>query len=215
MLGDLLARAAYSTKPDGFPTGSYASTPPLSMPAGSGGLRTHPYDPLPPHHEHGYIDDTSVEQAATDRMNDICDECSGTGHDPRSVEMPPCRRCDGTGRRWADPIGQGVRDIISAVVEMRKLGAMIDRKRQMVLHAADQAKDRPLGAGAGPCHCCNDFVTGVGEDRLKSLLCPPCYMHWGSWRLDHPASGDPKRDMQAYEDHRRAELAAQKKEGGR
>ena len=79
VMGDLLARAAFSARPDGYGSGSSVTGALLNQPTSNGALRTHLYDPMPSHHEHGFVDDTSVEQAALDRMHDVCDDCNGAG----------------------------------------------------------------------------------------------------------------------------------------
>jgi hypothetical protein len=212
-MGDLLARAAFSARPDGYGSGSSVTGALLNQPTSNGALRTHLYDPMPSHHEHGFVDDTSVEQAALDRMHDVCDNCEGRGWVPvpGPAALPPgtvapfakpCQRCNGTGRRWADPIGEGVRDIVAALTDMRRLAAIVDRKRQMVMHARDAVKGRESALG-GNCRRCAAWASGAVGDQLKNGWCPDCQLAWGVWQLENKPSGDPVADRRRFDEQYR------------
>jgi hypothetical protein len=211
ILGDLLAQAAYSARPDGYPTSSSTEGVVLTKPASQPYLRTHPDEPLAPPHEQGFVTDTSVERIAEERANDVCDDCYGHGFVARTVDSPdtvPCQRCNGTGRRWADPIGEAARDVVAALMEMRRFCAIVQRKSDIVLHAADNHRGRQSTLG-GNCDVCTEFVTGVGDDKLKSKLCPRCQLKHGGWKVDHPTSSDPGADRLAFKKHMQEWLAAE------
>jgi hypothetical protein len=204
VMGDLLARAAFSARPDGYGSGSSVTGALLNQPTSNGALRTHLYDPMPSHHEHGFVDDTSVEQAALDRMHDVCDDCNGAGTViAHTGEVPrPCRRCNGTGRRWADPTAEAVRDIVAALTDMRRLAAIVDRKRQMVMHARDAVKGRESALG-GNCRRCAAWASGAVGDQLKNGWCPDCQLAWGVWQLENKPSGDPVADRRRFDEQYR------------
>jgi hypothetical protein len=223
ILDDFLARAAYSARPDGYPFSTMAQGVVLTKPANQPGLRTYPDDPKSPPHEKGFAEDTSVERIAEDRMNDVCDDCRGTGkfivgtvgplvglEQTATWSTKSCRRCNGSGRRWADPIGEARDRAVAALLEMRRQYAIVQRAEAVVFHAADNLRGRQSTLG-GNCDVCSDFVTGVGLDRLRSKMCPRCYFKWTSWTLEFPVgTGDPGPHRERFKAFMAGWLAGQK-----
>ena len=183
VLADLIRRAEASVRPDGFPPGGNAEHV-----AGSGGG-----DPV-----------LSVVSA---RLEDVCDLCEGRGsttrlHDDGSTSEAACRRCEGSGRRWADPVGDAVAELLHQVSEIRRACRVVDRKRFAVLGVEQKARKVRL---PDLCAACEKEVSGIGNDRLRNRFCRSCFLKWGSWKLKHQ-SGDPAADRRRFEAEIRALL---------
>lgn len=202
VMEDLKVRASMSARPDGYPSSSVSQGVVLTKPASQPGLRTDPTDAKPPPHEEGFAEDTTIERIAEARMNDICEQCKGV------PSVPACNRCNGTGRRFADPQGEAYSAIEQAVRQMYDLALLLRRKRAIIEHAADNHRGRQSTLG-GNCDVCTEFVTGVGEDRLRSKMCPRCYLKHGSWKLKNPSTDDPGADRRRFKEFMLKWLAEQ------
>ena len=157
-----------------------------------------------------YSDPTGGAMLA--RSMDVCERCKGTGEFVRQdLSVAKCRRCDGAGKRWVDPIRDAVADITAGVGEVSRLCRRIDTTRARVVgvQAKEQGRQSSL---QGNCLACGKAVSGVGEDRLKHGLDNACYLAWGSYKLKNPLEdGDPGAQFQRFLVWRRQRLEDQAK----
>ena len=191
----------------------------IGRPSSSGGLRTDPEDPLPRKHEAGYREDSSTEVAALGRLEDVCDACHGSGGRPGgpAAGLLRCSRCQGSGRRFADPVGEAARGIFATLESVLGELRTLDKRRQVALHNADSERGR-VSSLQGDCRVCGDFVTGSGRDRLTRGMDPKCYTSWTSWKLGNDLAhfqSDPARQFDAFVTWRRDHLSASAAEGSR
>lgn len=115
--------------------------------------------------------------------------------------------------RERDWIAVTIREIGDVIREMTRLARRLDRKVSVVLHAGDARYGRPTSL-TQPCivDACQNVPVGVGDDRLRSGLCPACYKAWTRWKTDRPGVSDPGADRRAYVAYRSARLDAEKTE---
>ena len=116
----------------------------------------------------------------------------------------PCPTCDGSGRRYADPVDAEVDDILRRLRSIMREVRVLERKRRNL-----EARVKPLREETlNTCSVCGD---GTAE-RLKSLMDNKCFLAWGSWKLKNPTCGDPHTDRQRFATERRAFLAKKRQE---
>lgn len=135
-----------------------------------------------------------TEVAVLNRAQDVCGRC-----DEGQWHGRACKYCGGSGRRWADPIGEAVADLARELEALARCANLIAGKTTLVMGAADRWRGRQ-SALQGTCGvtACGRVVTGVGEDRIKGGYCPRCYLHFCSWKLINRPSGDPAADRAAF-----------------
>lgn len=165
-INELLMRAEMSSDIDGYPRG--------------GGVE---------HTSGGSVGNPTASTVLA-REGDVCPACKQGQVTLKDGKQVICRRCNGSGRRWADPVADAVTEIeyrLSLIVRSTKA---IDRHRSLIATAA-----KPAGREAslqGECIACGDMVTGVGEDRLRAGLDNKCYLSLTGWRLRNPdTQSDP------------------------
>jgi len=174
LLADLLYRAELTSRPDGYSRGGSGEK------VGGGGEAT-----------------DSTLSTALARMEDVCTRCVGGQYSLSDGRRVPCRACRGTGRRWADPIGDAVGEILERLSEIARAARIIDMRRSTVLGAAESARGR-VSSLQGNCVVCGQPVTGVGQDQLHRGLDVSCYLKWDRWKLTHASSGDPGADRRRF-----------------
>lgn len=191
LLADLLLRAEEPLQIDGYPQGG--SVQGAGRVSGSAGSEGHS-DP--------------VGSAVLLRQGDICLECTvcslcgllakasiHQGETPTCgfqvgswgyVSLPDggtgvCRRCSGSGRRWADPVQDSVEEIefrlrvvFRELVHVERCYRRITKMPKPIL---------PSEALVGTCLACEYQVVGTPNDRLKRGLDNKCYLSWTSWKL--------------------------------
>jgi hypothetical protein len=144
----------------------------------------------------GSSDMTSVESAANARMADKCSRCEGTG---KYGGRAKCRACNGSGRRWADPVSEDVTEALKQLgVALRALDTVASRVDSVMGTAAKFAGRQSTLQGTCAVEACSAQVSGIGSDRLRGGFCNRCSLHHGSWKLLHPPSGDPGADRLAF-----------------
>jgi len=181
LLGDFLCRAEQTSKVDGFARGGGSER------VGGGGTSNPTL--------------VMVEARATD----VCGKCDH-GMALQDGRLVQCRQCGGSGRRWADPVAHAVASLVDELTAVCKSVQVIDRRRAVLVTAATESRGRQTSL-QGVCEACGGVVSGVGEDRLKRSVCPPCYSKWREYRATHPSTDDPGADFQRFLVHRRVELA--------
>ena len=141
-----------------------------------------------------FKESTAPEAATLQRIQDVCGRCENGQWRGRT-----CKFCGGSGRRWADPIGDAVRDLVKDLHALERYANSIAGKTTIVMGAADRWRGRQ-SALQGTCQvpACGRVVAGVGEDRLKGGMCNRCYLHYTSWKLVNAPSGDPGADRQVF-----------------
>ncbi len=150
-----------------------------------GGLRTDPTDPLRRKREHGYVDDSPTEAAVLGRMEDVCDACRGTKIGPAPAGDPdaivPCGRCDGAGRRHADPVGTAVLGVFALLAGIAGRVDEGETRRVQALHVAERERGRE-NALPPDCRACGRAVAGTAKDPLRGGFCRACADSWYDWR---------------------------------
>jgi hypothetical protein len=188
LLADLVYRAEHTNEPDGYPNTSLSAAPQLTHPTSQPELRSHPGDAKGRKHEAGYKDDTSTESDADALMNDVCDECGGAGVLPRitiatdGTEIKTtdrCRECRGTGRKWIDPLGDAVDEIMTSVFEMVGHAVIIGKRSAVVIHAGAELRGVPGIRICNGCH--NDVERG---ERWTKGFCQACATAWYEWHKE-------------------------------
>ena len=178
VLADLLIRASEPSTIDGYPKGQAAEKT-------SGG-------------ESG----DSVLGAVMARSRDICDQCAGSGHfKKQSGQVVHCKFCEGSGRRWADPIAVWVEELVEHLETLWREAKVVDARRVKVVGVHRQALVRKSSL-QGECLVCLKPSTGVGSDRLRRGLCNACSLSFSSWSLKNPG-----QDITKFTMWRRARLA--------
>lgn len=125
-----------------------------------------------------------------------------------STEAAAFRRVEGV--HQTDPLGEAIDRVFAILENVAKDLREADRKRQVVLLAADGRRGRESSL-QGNCtiSACGRSVSGIGQDRLKRGYCPRCYFHWTKWKeLDSQASDDPGADRRRFEVWRAEQLSS-------
>ena len=186
VLAELIKRAEMPHGVDGYPTGSGSERT-------SGG---------------GTGDPTS--QAVMARQQDVCTKCESgmvVLPDKRRVK---CRRCGGTGKRWADPVGDAVMEIEARILHVYTSTRSIDRHRQLI-NSSGVLRGRASSL-QGECAACHDMVTGIGEDRLRAGFDNKCYLSFTAWKVRNPdTDGDPGGQYRKFITWRQQSLAERAK----
>ena len=160
VIADLLYRAEMPSVIDGYPTG--------------GGQEQV---------THSDVSDPTLGTVLA-RENDVCGKCVGGTVMLKDGRRVTCKVCQGTGRRWADPIAHAVEVIVEEITVVIASAKVIDRRSVQVLTSSKTTGRESSLQGA--CEVCGDFVSGVGEDRMRSGMDNKCYMSWLGWRQKHP-----------------------------
>lgn len=183
VIADLLRRCDATSEIDGYASGNAPER------VGGGGTG----------------DPTSSSAAA--READVCGRCvegKFTLEDGRQVV---CRSCGGSGRRWADPIADGVAEILARIGHVHRQTRNLDRKRRDLL-SQSRVTERPLSISI--CLACDGSISGVGEDRSRRGLCPKCHRKFRTWTSVNPDRfGDPGAHVQKFITWRKGELLAE------
>jgi hypothetical protein len=190
VLADLLYRAEHTSAPDGYSAGGAGEK--------VGG---------------GDIDSDSTSRTALEiTEGDICPRCRGQKTvqvDEGRVE--PCKRCSGTGRRWADPIAHLIEQLTAELDSVIQSVVRIDRWREVVVRAGEDKRGREgaftLG-GICSIPSCGAVVSGLGSDRLRNTWCNRCFGHWTTFKVREKSTGDPGADRQRFALQWEAELRA-------
>jgi hypothetical protein len=184
MLADLLTRAEISSRADGYSQGDSGE----KVSGGGGGT-------------------DATLGAALARIQDVCSRCKGTGKFIlERGDAVDCRACNGSGRRWADPVGDAVQELVVALGGVYRACKTIDRARERVLGVADSARGR-VSSLQGSCLVCEKAVSGTPNDRLRRGQCRSCFTAWTTWKLDNASSGDPGADFARFSVWQRKRLA--------
>jgi len=138
---------------------------------------------------------------------------------PATADRPArtitCKRCGGSGRRWADPVADSVVELLGRLEDvlgdsrrdLRRVGFLTSE----ILRLAKPLRESSL---QGNCYVCHKIVPGTPNNRLKNLMCNACYLAWIEWRKvnDHGDTGDPMFDLtHRFTPERLAYLAAKSK----
>ena len=124
------------------------------------------------------------------REGDVCPACKQGQITLKDGKQVTCRRCNGSGRRWADPVADAVNEIEYRLSILVRSAKAIDRHRSLIASSAKPSgREQSL---QGECMACRDMVTGIGEDRLRAGLDNKCYLSMTSWKLRNPdTQSDP------------------------
>lgn len=101
----------------------------------------------------------------------------------------------------ADPIGEAVTVIFSNLVKARTAIALIDKKRIVVMSAADKRRreDTPDN-----CIACHRPVEGTPADPIRKGLCDACRKAFGVWRnVEGHRTNDVSTDRRVFALQRR------------
>ena len=180
VLADLIARGEMSSEIDGYPRGTSGER----TSGGEGG------DP--------------TASAFLARGADVCGKCKNGAYTLQDGRVVTCRFCGGSGRRWADPVGDAIVAVRGLILAVSHQTRSIDKHRVMVLKVAP-----PPGRQSslqGTCIVCERWVPGTPQDRLKRGMDNACYLAWGTWKVKHGESGDPGHDFHQFTRERRAKL---------
>ena len=181
-IAELLRRAEMPSIVDGYPVGSGAERT-------SGGVTGNP-----------------TLQAVMAREDDVCNKCLGGSIKLKNGSVVTCRVCNGSGRRWADPVGDAVLEIEARLLSISHDARLIERHRKLIAASA-QVKGRQSSL-QGECSACGDATTGLGEDRLRAGLDNKCYLSMTSWKLRNPdTQSDPGAHYRKFIAWRRDSLA--------
>ena len=182
VMAELLRRAEMTSIVDGYPIGGGAERT-------SGGTTGNP-----------------TLQAVMARDNDVCNKCKGGSITRKDGKVVTCRVCNGSGRRWADPVADAVTEIEARLLSITHDTRAIDRHRRLIAASA-QVKGRQSSL-QGECAACGDATTGLGEDRLRAGLDNKCYLSMTSWKLRNPdTQSDPGAHYRKFVAWRRESLA--------
>ena len=179
VIADLLYRAEMPSIIDGYPKGGESDKT-------SGGATNDP-----------------TLNAVMNRELDVCIRCDGGKVKLKNESIVTCRVCDGSGRRWADPIADAVDQIMQDLQTVLKMVRLIDTKKNMILRSS-----KTLGRESslqGSCDVCSAVVSGVGADRLRRGLDSKCYLSWNSYKTKHP-NPDPGLQYLQFKQWRRNNL---------
>ncbi len=174
ILAEMLRRAEQPFGVDGYKT--RVGVDPSGVGGGSGDL-------------------TSVEGAANFRMEDVCQRCVNGVFNGRT-----CKICGGSGKRWADPIGDAVHELVTQLGVIFRASVAVSSKTEAVMGSAARVAGRQNTlsfCGVPSCERSRIGLSGVGNDRLRNGWCPRCSLHFNSWRLLHRTS-DPGADRVAF-----------------
>ena len=172
------------------------------QPSGVDGYRTR--TSLDPSGVGGGSELTSVEAAASSRMDDICSRCGGSG---KGTGRGRCRGCAGSGRRWADPIALAAEALVKELYVLSRSAGVISSQTDAVMGSAARLAGRQSSL-QGVCQvaACGATVSGVGSDRLRSGWCHRCFLHWSTWRLLN-RTPDPGADRASFASYMETFLA--------
>lgn len=140
--------------------------------------------------------DTSTESAALRGYPGPKDsEDDGGGPDPATRPETP------------DAVLAALTEAVAEVSEAHGLMRRVDRR--LVFAKAVGESHRGRQAEGADCLCCDTFVSGAANDRLRAGFCPACWTAWGRWKAGrHEEQGALRREFIGW---RRAELAAREK----
>lgn len=176
VIADLLRRAEQVSTIDG-------------MPRGGGGERV----------SGGGAGDPTFGAVAA-READQCGACVGGQFKLEDGRTVPCRQCGGSGRRWPDPVNDGVEEILLRLGHVARGCREIDRKRKAILNTRE-GRESSL---AGSCVVCDRTVTGASDaERLKRGMDNACYLAWGAFKMRHGETDDPGSDFMRFTLERR------------
>jgi hypothetical protein len=182
LLGDIMRRADYTSRPDGYPRSSGGAE---RVGGGDGS------------------DPTIGTVLAL--VEDVCTRCDkGTYTREDGVKLA-CKRCGGTGRRWVDQVQMAADELVRQLEAIVRAVRVIEKKQQVVLGAGERLKGRQSSL-QGSCIVCGADVSGVGSDRLVKGCCHRCYLSWTGYALPHKPSGDPGHDFVRFTTWRRSHL---------
>jgi hypothetical protein len=162
VLMDLLLRSAESSQADGYPAGG-------GMSRQSEGSHSDPTM-------------TAVEL----READVCLRCEDGKAARADGTLRKCPTCNGTGRRWADPIADAISAMTTDLGVVCKAMKRVDAHRHKVLDASRAPKQSSL---AGDCLACDRPVAGTPRDRMRRGMCGDCYKSWIMWKLRRETAG--------------------------
>ncbi|MDE1882289.1 MAG: hypothetical protein KGI89_17275 [Euryarchaeota archaeon] len=111
-----------------------------------------------------------------------------------------------------DVVAKNVRELEGAVSDMRKMARRIEKLHDALRYDGP----KPGRESSLQTEClideCGNVPTGVGGDRLRGGLCPPCDTASRRWKGSHETSGDPASDRRAFRTWRNEALKARKAE---
>jgi hypothetical protein len=92
------------------------------------------------------------------------------------------------------------------VAEMHGLARRVGRRLKFAKARGESHRGRQ--ATGGDCGCCDTFVSGAPEDRMRSGLCEACYRSWLRYRLI--PHDDPGAHRRRFIRQRRSDLSEEK-----
>ena len=111
-----------------------------------------------------------------------------------TTEVPPrlpVGAARAQGRRWADPVGDAVAELLHQVSEIRRACRVVDRWGYAVLGVEQKAAGFDCLTSAQPCE--KEVSRDWQRPPARNRFCRSCFLKWGSWKLKHQ-SGDPAAD---------------------
>lgn len=131
-----------------------------------------------------------TELAAITHVAVRCPRCSLAGaeylYDRAAGRCPQCQ----TPVPPEDLVAVWLSDLFQRTADLRYQVAGIERLLDLIEHRGDGRTGRQSSV-QGSCLACHRDVAGVGEDRLRSGLCPACRMsktRWSEGRADPSVS---------------------------
>lgn len=166
-LADLLYRAEITNLPDGM-----RSVIPEAATSG------------------GHVTDVTAT-AALARLSDVCGQCDGGSRTLADGRVVACKTCGGTGRRFRDPMGEAVRDLVDNLGVLCRAAEIVERRQGLIFVSARERVGRESSLQGVCCvPACARVVSGSPSDRLKRGYCPRCYLRFCSWRITHRTEDD-------------------------
>lgn len=192
---------------DGFPTMSVTAAPALEHAASEAALRSNPDDPRRRSREHGFAEDTSVERTAQARA---CRVCKGLGRMRDGQREYRCGACRGSGLiDLSDPAGAAVDELAAALGEVWRLCKVIKQRREFLMDIRT-VRVRREPSLQGNCECCGDWVTGLGNDRLRTGFDKKCHEAWRRWKEANPPAVGEMFDKARFIRERQEKLRQEK-----